>query len=456
MTPPLPAAPGPRGAPLVGNAPDLKRDLYAALRRDFGRYGDVVRYQLGPRVVHLLSHPDLAQQVLVNRAAQHPKLPAGNGLGLLLGRGLVTNDDHPSWLSQRRMMQPVFHRERLAGMAGEMTAAGDRMLERWRVRYRPGDTVDVAEELMRVTLDIISRTMFGAEVGQDAAHIGPAVEEGTRFVNLRSQSAVRLPLRWPLPAHGRFRVAKGTLDAVVARIICERRTAGPGHGDLLDMLMEARDADTGERMSDQQLHDEVVTVFGAGHETTANALAWAWFLLARHPHVLARLQAEVDEVLAGRDPTLADLGRLPYTGQVFQETLRLYPPAPLVSPRLVLEDTALGGYAVPAGSALLVSIANIHHHPDFWENPDTFDPDRWAPGQTAKRHRLAYLPFGAGPRLCIGNNFALMEGPLLLALTARAAEFRLSPGQTVTPQQAVTLRPRGGLPLTYHPRRGTA
>ncbi|GMA17163.1 cytochrome P450 [Deinococcus metallilatus] len=391
--------------------------------------------------------------MLVNHAAQHPKIPAGNGLGLLLGQGLVTNDDHSSWLSQRRMMQPVFHRQRIAGMADEMARAGSRMLERWRVRYRPGDTVDVADEMMRVTLDIINRTMFGADLGLEAARIGPAIEEGTRFVNARSQSAVRLPMNWPLPAQRRFRAAKGMLDGVVARIIRERRAAGRGRGDLLDMLMEAQDADTGERMTDRQLHDEVITIFGAGHETTANALSWAWFLLARHPRVLARLQAEVDTVLGDREPGLEDLARLPYAGQVFQETLRLYPPAPVVSPRLVLQDTVLGGYAIPAGSSLLISIANIHRHPDFWENPGDFDPDRWAPGRAAKRHRLAYLPFGAGPRLCIGNNFALMEGPLLLALTARQAEFRLQPGQAVIPEQAVTLRPRGGLPMTFHPRR---
>ncbi|GAA5512917.1 pentalenene oxygenase [Deinococcus carri] len=460
-----PVAPGPRGVPLLGNAPDLQRNMYGAMARDFRRYGDVVRYRLGPRVVHLLSHPDLAQQVLVKGAAQHPKIPSGDGLGLLLGRGLVTNDDHPSWLRQRRMMQPVFHRQGLAGLAGEMTAAGDRMLERWRVRYRPGDAVDVAGEMMRVTLDIISRTMFSVAVDEEAARIGTAVEEGTQFVSQRSRRALRLPLHWPLPGHAGFRAAKGTIDAHIAGIIRERRAAGPGRGDLLDLLMAAQDADTGERMTDRQLHDEVLTVIGAGHETTANALSWAWFLLAQHPQVLARLQAEVDGVLEDRDPTLADLGRLPYTAGVFQETLRLYPSAPMVSPRLVLEATILGGYAIPARSALLVSISNIHRHPDFWADPGTFDPGRWVPGGPAqeaqaqevqKRHRLAFMPFGAGPRLCIGNNFALMEGPLLLAQMARAAEFRLLPGHSVQPEMAVTLRPRGGLPMTFWPRRGRA
>jgi cytochrome P450 len=445
-------APGPAGAPLVGNAPDLKRDLYGAMRRDFARHGEVVRYRLGARVVHLLSSPELAQHVLVDHVAAHPKVPAADGLGLLLGRGLVTNDDHPSWLSQRRMMQPVFHRRRIAGMAAEMTGAGARMLERWAAAHEDGDTLDVADEMMRVTLEIINRTMFGADVAADASRIGPAVEAGTRFVNARTQSALRPPVRWPLPAHARFHAAKRTIDDVIDRIIRERRAAGPGHNDLLDMLMDAQDADTGERMTDRQLHDEVITIFGAGHETTANALSWAWFLLATHPHALARLQRELDEVLGGREPTLEDLGRLPYTGWVFQETLRLYTPAPIVSPRLVLEDTELGGYPIPAGSSLLVSIANIHRHPGHWEDPDAFEPERWAPERAERRHRLAYMPFGAGPRLCIGNNFALMEGPLLLAMTAQRVEFRLAPGRAVTPEMAVTLRPRDGLPMTIHRR----
>jgi cytochrome P450 len=444
-------APGPRGDWLIGNVREIRRDVLEAFSRGFADYGDIVRFQLGPRTMHMLAHPELAQEVLVERTNDFAKLAQNQGLGLVLGNGLVTNGDHDSWLVQRRMMQPMFHRQRLAAMGDKMVAAGERMIQRWRARPA-GQSVDIAEEMMQVTLDIITQTMFSADVLDTAGSVGPAIGFTTHFVTQRLQSSIRLPLNWPVPSHRAFRRANENLNQVVYRIIEQRRKEGTSYGDLLDMLLEARDADTGEGMSDTQLRDEVLTIFAAGHETTANALAWAWYALAQQPEVLGKLQAELDSVLQGRTPTVADLPNLPYTQQVFNEVLRLHPSVPAVL-RRVPTITQLRGYTLPADSLIFISIYNIHRHPMFWPDPLTFNPERWAGDGAKRQHRLAFMPFGAGPRLCIGNNLALMEGQLLLAMVAQYADLRLVANQRVTPEVAVTMRPKHGLQMTIHPRR---
>lgn len=332
-----------------------------------------------------------------------------------------------------------------------MVAAGERMLERWQARPA-GEIVNIADEMMQVTLDIITQTMFSADMLSTAGTVGPAVGLTTHFVSQRAVNPINLPLNWPTRRNRAFRQATQTLDRIVYQIIEQRRAEGTTYGDLLDMLLEARDADLGESMSNQQLRDEVLTIFSAGHETTANALSWAWYALAQQPEILARLQAELDSVLQGRTPTIDDLPNLPYTQQVFNEVLRLHPPVPSM-PRLVAHDTTLRGYALPGDSLVFISIYNIHRHSEFWTEPKLFNPDRWAGDGHKRQHRLAFMPFGAGPRMCIGNNLSLMEGQLLLALVAQYAELRLVPDQQVTPEVAVTMRPKGGLKMTIHPRR---
>jgi cytochrome P450 len=443
-------APGPRGDWLIGNLREIRRDVLGAFSRGFADYGEIVRFQLGPRTVHMVAHPELAQEILVERGDDFVKLPQHEGLGLVLGNGLVTNGDHDSWLTQRRMMQPMFHRQRLAAMGDKMAAAGERMIQRWRARPA-GETTDIAAEMMQVTLDIITQTMFSADLLDTAGSVGPAISFTTHFVSRRVQSPVRLPLHWPTPRHRAFRHATESLNQVVYRLIEQRRREGKSYGDLLDMLLEARDADTGEGMSDKQLRDEVLTIFAAGHETTANALAWAWYALAQQPEILKQLQAELDSVLQGRSPTIADLPNLPYIQQIFNEVLRLHPSVPAVL-RRVARTTTLRGYTLPADSLVFISIYNIHRHPTFWPEPTTFNPQRWAGDGAKRQHRLAFMPFGAGPRLCIGNNLALMEGQLLLAIVAQYAELRLVADQQVTPEVAVTMRPKNGLKMTIHPR----
>lgn len=448
--------PGPRGRPLLGSTFDIARAPLETVLAGWRQYGDVVRYRVGNRYFCVVSHPDLAQEVLQNTKDRFLKPYRRDGkpvgLQMLLGNGLLTNADHDSWLRQRRMMQPMFHRRQVGVMAETMTAMGERMLARWEQEVGVGGEVDLSFEMMRVTMDIITRTMFSAEVGGDAGKIGPAIVTAAEFASQHARHPFHAPLSWPTPANRRFREAMALVTDLVEGLIDERRAHPEVHGDLLDMLLTARDEETGEGMTDKQLQNEVATIFAAGHETTANALTWTWYALSRNPHVLRRLQEEVDEVLGGRAPTVADVPALSYTERVFQEALRLYPPAPLV-PRVVPVDEVLGGYKMPARTLLTVSILNIHRHPDFWPDPETFDPDRFTPENSHGRHRFAFMPFGGGPRLCIGNNFAMMEGTLLLALMAQHYELRLKPGHPVAFKFAVTLRPRYGMRMTLHPRR---
>lgn len=444
-------APGPRGEWLLGSLRPFRRDPLGTIAQSFASYGDLVRLRLGPREVHLLSHPDLAHEVFVARPHDFVKLEQQRGFGIVLGNGLLSNGEHESWLRQRRMIQPMFHRQRLATMAEAMVAACERLLDRWQPVAATGGSVDIHAEMMRVTLDVITRTMFSADVLGAAGKIGPAMKLATEVIFDRAQNPFSPPLHWPTPRNRAFWRAARTLDQIVRTLIDQRQRSGPARGDLLDMLLEARDAETGAAMTPQQVRDEVITIFAAGHETTSAALTWMWYLLARHPQQLARLQAEVDAVLGGRAPTMADLPRLPYLQHVFSETQRLYPSGPLI-PRRAAADTTLWGYRIPAQSLLFLCIYNIHRHPAFWSAPATFDPDRWASGQAERRHRLAFLPFGAGPHICIGNHFALLEAHLLTALIVQRFELRLPPDHRLEPEVAITLRPRRGLRMTLHPR----
>jgi cytochrome P450 len=457
--PPAPRqAPGPRGLPLLGSILDFKRDILEAMARGQRQYGDPVRYRLGPVVVHGVSHPDLVEQVFMDDQhatdGQHTfgKLGADNPLRLVLGEGLLTSSDHESWFRHRKMMQPIFHRQRIATLYQKMVDCTAELLASWE-KYRDGDQMDVHHEMMRVTLDIVSQTMFSANVMNDLDKIGPeAVNVTIDYAFQRLQNPFSLPASWPTPANRRFRQVMRALDDLLYRIIDERRRGGQPHDDLLDMLLAARDEATGEGMNDKELRDEVITTLAAGHETTAITLTWTWYLLSQHPEIEGKIHEEVDRVLAGRLPALADLPNLPYTLQVFEEAMRLYPSAPII-PRLTSRATRLGGYDLPKGSRVLVNLFNLHRHPDFWPDPEKFDPERFAPETRKAQHRYAYLPFGAGPHLCIGKSFALLEAHLLLIAIAQRYALRHVPGHRVRNHATITLRPRYGMKMTIHPRR---
>ena len=457
-------APGPRGRFVVGSLRDFRGDrLIDTMEQAWAKYGDVVRFRVGPRTVHLVSHPDLAQEVLVKEKETYFKIQEGTnkkiGLGLVLGEGLLTNRDHDSWFARRRILQPVFHRQRIATMVDEMVAAGQKMLSRWEELYAPEDVLDIHEEMMRVTLDVINRTMFGADVTREAGKVGQAMTVLTRYAFAQASNPFAVPLWVPTRRNKEFHRALETIDSVVVGLIRARQAARASdeqpRGDLLDMLLDAEDAETGGRMTDQEVLDEVKTVFAAGHETTANALTWTWLLLSEYPKVSEKLKTELDRVLGERLPTLADISNLHYTRQVFEEALRLYPAVPALV-RRVVRPTTLVGCEIPVASRVLISIYNVHRHPEFWEGPTRFEPERFSPEQVASRHDLSYIPFGAGQHKCIGNNLALMEGSLLLAMIAQRYELDLVPGRPVEREVAVTMRPKEGLFMGLHPRAGSA
>lgn len=446
-----PLAPAVPGLPLLGSIADFRRDILAAMQAGWRTRGDLTRHRLGPVTVHGVSSPELAGEVLTNSAV-YGKLGADNPLRLVLGAGLLTSSDHESWLRNRRMMQPIYSRTSIADMYAKMVTCTEDMLARLATTYRPGDPLDLHKEMMRVTLDIVSRCMFSTSAAETIDVIGPdAVDIAINYAFARLQNPLSLPSRWPTPRNRRFQRVMTGLDELMYGLIARRR-AGETRHDLLDMLLAARDADTGAGMTDRELRDEIITTFAAGHETTAITLTWTCYLLSQHPQVLRRIQREVDAALGGRLPTLADLPNMPYTLQAFEESMRLYPSAPIV-PRLTSRDTVLAGCRVPAGSRVLVNLYNIHRHPDHWPDPERFEPARFAADERKGQHRFAYLPFGAGPHLCIGKHFALMEAHLLLAALVQRYEFRHLPSHPVVNHATITLRPKYGMVMTMHPRK---
>lgn len=452
QAPPTPAAPGPPGwaaLQLMLPAGPQRSTIFQRLQR---RYGDVVRFTIGGRTAHLVSDPQAVQHVLQDNNRNYLK---GRGLAKvrgILGQGLLTSEGE-IWRRQRRLIQPVFHRRKIASFATKMTAATEAMLERWQPRADSREPFDVAEEMMRLTLDIVSKTLFSTALSErEFETVSKVMRPMLQFAARRITSPFDFLDKWPTPANVGQQQRQEKLNEIVYRIIEERRRSEVEHDDLLGLLMAAQDDETGERMSDRQLRDEVMTIFLAGHETTANLLSFLWALLAKHPDVRQKLHEEIDHTLQGRPPAIEDLPHLTLTNLIIQETLRLYPPAWIIG-RQAIEDDHIGGFSIPAGSGVLISPYIIHRHPVYWDNPDTFDPWRFAEEGNGDRPRYAYLPFGGGPRLCIGNNFALTEAALIVATVAQRYELNLAPDRPVEAEAAFTLRPKNGVWMTLHTRR---
>ncbi|MCP3143512.1 cytochrome P450 [Pyxidicoccus xibeiensis] len=448
--PPASAAllpPGPRGEPLLGNLRALRKDPLTFLPAQVREYGDVVRMRVGPVSVTLLAHPDAIRHVLQDHARNYDKQTRGFAvIRELLGQGLLTSEGD-FWLRQRRLAQPAFHRQRLAGFARTMVDATADLAAALEARIASGQPFDVAEDLTHLTLRIAGLTLFGTDVSNESRAVGEALGRVQTFANARLTQLIQLPRALPLPSHRRFERDAATLDRVVRTIIERRHREGAEHHDLLQMLMEARDEDTGERMSDTQLRDEVMTLLLAGHETTASALAWTVVLLSRHPEVRRSLEAELARELAGRNPTVEDLPRLALTRRVVDESLRLYPPAWIFS-RNAIQDDVVCGFRIPRGSYVLLVPWVTHRHPRLWEAPEKFDPDRFLPEHERERPRFTFFPFGGGPRQCIGNQFAMMELVLVLATLLQRVRLDLAPGHDLAPAPAITLRPRPGVWVT--------
>ena len=440
--------PGPKGRPVVGNLLAYSRDPLGFLTRCSREYGDVVRLGFPGPPAYLISDPDGVEEVLVKNNRNFVRDRYTRAELRILGNGLLVNEGD-SWRRHRRLAQPAFHRRRVEAFGETMVSFTQRMLDGWR----DGETRDVHEEMMRLTLQIVAKTLFDTDISHEAEGVGKSLNTIMAHSSDQGSSVFlrMLPDSVPTPGNLAYRRATRRLDGIIHALVEERRRSGADTGDLLSMLLRTEDED-GEGMSDEQLRDEAMTIILAGHETTAIALSWTWYLLGRHPQAEARLSAELEEVLGGRAPTVEDLPRLRYADAVIKESMRLYPPAWAVG-REALGDCEIGGYHVPAGTQMFISQYVIQRDGRFFDAPETFDPDRWTDGRTEGLPQYAYFPFGGGPRLCIGNGFAKMEAALLLATVAQ--RFRLEPvsGRPPVPQPSITLRPKDGIRTRLHERR---
>ncbi len=432
--------PGPKGHWLAGNLPEFRRDRLDFLVHCAREFGDMVKIRLAHRRVYLANHPDLIEEVLVTHSKHFIKHFALRLNPVLLGKGLLTSEGD-FWLRQRRLSQPMFVRNRITQHGPAMVSATERLLAEWK----PGETRDIHAEMMRLTLAIAAKTLFNAEVGQDALAVAEAMEVMQNNFLVRFNSMMPLPMWIPTPANLRARRAVRRLDDVLYRIIRERRQSTVDQGDLLSLLLHARDEADGTGMTDQQLRDEAMTLFLAGHETTALVLSWTWYLMAQNPDVEQTLWVELDQVLAGRLPTVDDWPKLRFTEMIALEAMRLYPPGYVIG-RESITDCAIGGYAVPRGTTVLLPQWVVQRDPRFFDEPEQFRPERWGEERIKSLPKFAYFPFGGGPRVCIGQQFAMMELVLILATIAQKFRFRLQAGASVTPLPTFTLRPVPGIP----------
>lgn len=435
-----PRPPGPPGHLLVGNLPEFGRDILGFLLSCARDYGDVVPVRLGAWPGLVVSRADLVEEVMAVRYQSfHKHSFFFRHVTAIFGNGLLTSEGD-LWLRQRRLAAPAFHRERVAAYGQVMTALTEAHVASWR----PGDRRDLHREMMALTLQIAARTLFGAEIGGDVVReVGEAFDVVVTEIAARFRRPFRIPDSVPIPGNLRYTRGVRRLDRLVYGLIEDRRRDGRDHGDLLSMLLAARDED-GSQMSEEQLRDEVITLFLAGHETTALSLCWTFYLLSRHPAARAALEAELDAVLGGRPPAAADLPQLKYAEAVVNESLRLYPPAYALG-REAVEDSEVGGVPVPKGTTVYMSPWVLHRDPRSFEDPEAFCPERWTGGLARRLPRCAYLPFGGGPRLCIGQAFAIMEGVLILAAVARRFRLTLDPDVAIEPFPTITLRPQGGV-----------
>jgi cytochrome P450 len=445
MIPPVP--PTPPGNLILGHLPDYRRDPMGYEMHIARTYGDIVHVRWVNRHAYFISHPDFVRQVLVDQADKFHKAPIYRDLlSYFLGNGLLTSDGD-FWRRQRKLAQPAFHTRRIQNYAQVMVDYTVRLLEPWR----NGQVRDINRDMMRLTLGIVAKTLFNADIDKDANRIGDALTDILEVTTQRIQSPIQVIPDWiPTAGNKRRKAAVRDLDAIVLGIIDERRAANEDQGDLLSMLMLARDDDD-QGMTDQQLRDEAVTIVLAGHETTANALAWTWYLLAQHPEVEVKLHAELDHALGGRLPTTDDLRQLPCTEMVVKESMRLYPPIPSIA-RQATEDLTIGDCPVPKGMIVSMAPHVIHRDPRWYPEPDEFRPERFTREFEKSLPKCAYLPFSTGPRICIGNSFAMMEAVLILATIAQRYRLSMVAGQSITPHAALTLRPQPNLQMRLEAR----
>lgn len=435
-------APGPGAASTLRGARFFWKDPVKMLLDSRQRYGDVTRFQVGRKfVLHLISHPDHIEHVLLTNNRNYRKHSPNALLKQEIGHGLLLNEGE-SWFSQRRLMQPSFHPRQFSQLVDCVSRVADILLGEWRER-RDGERLDIENQMLHLSQMLIGQTMLSRDIGPEMRGVldTSGGKLGLLVGNIKGT-----------PKYRRFQQGVRNFDATVYGEI-KRRRADMDNAplDMLTMLLGARDKDTGEAMSDKQLRDEIVTLIIAGFDTTARTLTWTWLSLAQNPDVEARLHGEIETVLGDREPEYEDVAKLVYTGQILQESMRLFPPNAIIG-REAIKSDEIGGYHIPAGSLLTLSSYLTHRHEPSWPDAERFDPERFAPGAGSERHRFAYFPFGGGPRQCIGKGMALMNSTLLLAIMARKYRVRAVPDHVVKHDIAVTLHPQGGLPMTLHKR----
>lgn len=446
--PQLATPPVPKGHWLFGSGPEAAANPLKFYCRVWRELGDVVKMRtIFGFEWYLVANPAGAEQVLQTNQANYKK-PAlfTRALGMIAGNGLVTSEGD-FWRRQRRLAQPAFHRQRLALLSETMSRAALETAENWRNTFaRTGEVFDVSEEMTKLTVKIAAETLFSADISKDAERFGDALKIALEQVSHRMRYPFAPPEFLPTKRNRQFNRARRTLDEIVLKIIRRRRIETADKGDLLSMLMHARDEETGEMMSDRQLKDEVMTLLIAGHETTAAALSWSWYLLAKNDCARARLRAELELNLQGKTPSAEDLPRLPFTRMVFEETLRLFPPA-WGQPRESIGADEIGGFRIDAGKMVVVSQYIVHRHPQFWERPEDFCPERFTPENSKNRPRFAYFPFGGGARQCIGNHFAMMEAQIALAIIAQNFVPQLAEQDQPELDPTFALRPENGISM---------
>ena len=436
--PPLP--PQVEGSFLFSKMIPAAIDLKGFLEKHADEKGPIFYAWMRTMGLIVCTGPEYVKHVLVDKQRNYEKSFGYEILALFLGQGLLTSDGD-FWLRQRRLAQPAFHRRRLASLARYMVEETEALKQEWEERKAHHDSFDMLEEMMEVTMKIVARSLFSANVSSDIDVISSNLERLNHFAMRRIQAPLRMPMWVPNLRNLVFRQTTQELDEVLYRIIEERRHNDNPPDDLLAMLMEATDEDTGEGMTNKQLRDECMTIFVAGHETTAVSMTWLWYLLSQNPEVMKKLKVELAEVLGGRSAQLEDLPNLSYTRMVINETLRLYPPGWIIG-RRAIEDDVMGGYHVPKETNVLLLTHYIHRRPDLWERPDDFWPERWETEKVKNLPKMAYLPFGGGPRLCIGNNFALMEMTFMVATLAQSFDPKFVAEEHPKISPLITLRPK--------------
>jgi cytochrome P450 len=442
------APPRAKGLPLIGNTLDFMNNPLQFLLHHSRHTGRVFDMQIGSRTITVVWHPADIKHVLLDNAKAYSKSEGYKTVQRMLGNGLL-NSEGDFWLRQRKLIQPAFHLSKIAGMTKLMTTTCGNILKRWEQKPQ-GAVINLSAELMRITLEIVTNALFSTDVSQNVERVYEHMSVLLEYAYYRIVSPVKLPEYIPTPGELRFRKARHEFDQLIYGIIAKRKRQAGNYNDLLDMLLASIDEETNTGMTEEQLRDEIITLFMAGHETSANALAWCFYLLAQSPSVATRMREEIARVTGGQTVRFEHLHELKFVNQVIQETLRLYPPAWVIGRKSLHGDT-IAGYHIPAGRTIVVSPYATHRHPNLWENPDTFDPDRFASDEVKKLTqpgKFQYIPFGGGARMCIGYNFALLEMQLVLAMILPHYSIELPQGAKVQTEPLITLRPKNGLKMS--------